>query len=816
MSSLAHDARHAVRLLAKHRGFTVAALVTLALCIGANTAIFSVLNSVLLRPLPFEGAERLVRIYNSYPGAGIERGGASSADYFDRQELSAFEHVALVTGRGMTVGESGAPERIRGAEVTPSFFEMLGVQPLAGRTFTAAEGEQGNHRVAVLGWGIWQERFGGAGDVIGRTIRIDDVAHEIVGVMPRNFVFEGRDVRLWVPIGFGAEHRTDQARHSNNWEMVGRLRPDAGVALAQQQIEALNAAIDERLPQFRELLAQVGFRTIIVPYHSDLTRDVSGTLWLLQAGVVLVLLIGAINIANLVLVRSTARHRELATRAALGAGRRQLAAQMLTESLVLAILGGVLGVFVGWAAVRGFSAFALADLPRSTEIAMDGATLLVAFGVAAFAGVLFGAMPVARLVGLDLSTVFRDEGRSGTASRTTHAWRGALVVAQVSLAFALLVGAGLMMASFGRTLGIDPGFRADGVTAAFVPLPVTRYPNTESRRQFGERLLERVRTVPGVQSAALTDILPFGGLYNANAIMAEGYELRPGESFVAPTSSRVSADYFEAMGIRVRAGRPFNEGDVADGLPVAIIDRTLARRYWPDADPIGRRVAHGVPGDGDVAEWRTVVGVVDGVRVQSLAGDDPIGHMYVPTAQLSASEPFVVVRSTLPTDVVANALRAAVLELDPDLPLHDARALSARISDSVAAERLRMILLAAFGALALFLAAIGLYGVLAWSVAQRRAEIGIRIALGSSAGAIFGLVLGHGARLVGIGLLFGVAGSILLGRIVRSMLYGVGPADPLVLLAVLAALSVTALAACLLPARRAMKVEPMRAMRDGA
>jgi predicted permease len=816
MPSPARDIRHGVRLLVKHRAFTAAALLTLALCIGANTAIFSVLNSVLLKPLPFEGADRLVRIYSAYPGAGVERGGASVPDYYDRQRLPAFEHVALFTGRGMTVGESGRPERVRGAEVTPSFFAMLGVPAMVGRTFAEAEGEAGSHRVAVLSWGLWQERFGGEGDAVGRTIRIDDVAYDIVGVMPRNFVFEDRETRVWVPLVFSAEDRSDQMRHANNWEMIARLRPGVGLGQAQQQIDALNAATDERLPQYRELLTAAGFHTIVTGYHSDLTRDVRGTLWLLQAGVVLVLLIGTINIANLVLVRSTSRHRELATRAALGADRRRLAGQMLTESLVLALLGGVLGVIVGWLAVRGFSSFAMPDLPRSAEIAVDATTLLAAFGVAAVAGLLFGALPVARLFRADLSSVFRDEGRSGTASRATHAWRGALVVAQVALAFALLVGAGLMIASFARTLGVDPGFRPTNVLTAAVSLPVTRYADAAARRNFSDQLLERVRAVPGVESADITDVLPFGGSYNASAVMAEGYEPGPGESLVAPVNSRVGVEYFDAMGIRVRAGRAFDRGDIAGALPVAIVDRTLAQRYWPNEDAIGRRIAPGVPIDGMAAEFRTIVGVVDDVRVRSLTGDEPIGHFYVPVAQEPTAQPFIVVRTALPPETITNALRTAVLDLDADLPLHGVRTLETRLAESLAAERLRMILLGAFGVLALFLAATGLYGVLAYSVAQRQAEIGIRMALGSSAAAIFALVLRQGARLVAIGLAFGVIGSIVLGRIVRSMLYGVAPADPVVLLGVLAALTATAFAACVLPARRAMQVEPMSAMRDSA
>jgi putative ABC transport system permease protein len=815
MTSITRDTRFAVKLLLKNRAFTISAVLTLALCIGANTAIFSVLNSVLLKPLPFEGANRLVRIYNSYPVAGVERGGAAAPDYFDRRELPALESVAMATGQGMTIGESGRPERVRGRAVTPSFFELLGVAPVVGRTFLPEEGEPEANRVAVLSWGLWQERYGGAGDVAGSTIRINDVTHTIVGVMPRNFVFEDSETRLWVPIAFTAAQRGDNARHSNNWDMIARLRPGSTVAQAQQQIDALNAQIAERLPQLRELLSQVGYRAVVVDYRADTTRDVRGTLLLLQAGVIVVLLIGCINIANLVLVRSTARHRELATRAALGAGRRRLATQMLTESIVLALLGGIAGVLVGWAAVRAFARFATTDLPRSVEIGMDPLTLLVSLAVAGFAGVLFGAMPVARLLHADLSTVFRDEGRSGTAGRTTGTWRSALVVAQVSLAFALLVGAGLMLVSFARTLDVDPGFDAADVVTARLPLPVTRYPDAQARRTFAAQLLERVRALPGVQYAAVTSMLPFGGEMNASAVTPEGFEPRADDPLIAPVNTLASTDYFDAMGIDVVAGRAFTEADAAGALPVAMVDRYLAERFWPGADPIGKRLGQGVATAGDEIVFRTVVGVVEDVRVASLTGDQPLGHFYIPAAQQPTAQPFLVVRTSLPLEAVAGPLRRVVLELDPDLPLADVRPLGARLADSVATERLRMLLLVGFGGLALFLAAIGLYGVLAYSVTQRSAEIGIRMALGSSARAVFTLILRQGAKLVGLGLGLGVIGSIAAGRMLQSMLYGVRPNDPFILASVLAVLAVTGVVACILPARRAMRVDPMIAIREG-
>jgi putative ABC transport system permease protein len=817
MGTFAQDARFAVKLLVKQKSFTAAALLTLALCIGANTAIFSVLNSVLLRPLPFRHGDRLVHIYNSYPRAGVERGGAAVPDYYDRrEEVAALEAVAMTQSRGMTLGGDGRPERVTGMAVTPSFFDVLGISAAEGRTFLEEEGEPGANHQALLSWALWHEQYAGSGDAIGATIRINDVTHTIVGVMPRRFVFEDPDVRVWVPLAFTEEQRSDNARHSNNWAMIARLREGATIAQAQAQVDALNARTDERLPQFRAILEPVGFRTWVVDYRRDLTRDVRGTLWLLQAGVLLVLLIGCVNIANLVLVRSTSRHRELATRAALGAPRTRLARQLVTESLVLAGAGATLGILAGWGGMKAFTALLAAEVPRGAEIALDGTTLLAAIAVAAVAGLLFGAIPVARLIGADLSGVFREEGRSGTAGAATNRWRSGLVVAQVSLAFALLVGAGLMLASFSRTLDVDTGFTSDNLLTASVSLPMTRYADAAVRQQFADRLTERVRALPGVRAAAVTSSVPFGGSFSANAVTPEGRVPRPDESPVAPTDSRVSDGYFETMDIELVAGRTFNASDVEGALPVAIIDEWLAEYFWPGADPIGRRIARGVPeAADDRLEYRTIVGVVGNVRARTLTRENGLGHFYTPAAQEPPGQYFVIMRTAVNPSMMTNTLRAALAEIDPELPLYDVRTMHERIAQSVVTERVRMLLLVAFGSLALFLAVVGLYGVLAWTVAQRSAEIGIRMALGSSAAAVFRMVLGHGARLLAIGLLLGLAASLALGRVVHSMLYGVRPGDPLVLGAVLVLLAVTALAACALPARRAMKVDPLAAMRDG-
>ena len=819
MENLIKDVRYAVKLLIKQRSFTAAALLTLALCIGANTAMFSVVRSVLLKPLPFRDADAIVYMTNSYPGAGMPRASSSVPDYYDRlTRTTVFSHLAMVQTRGMTVGEPGRPERITGLAVTPSFFPLLYSEAAMGRTFTPEEGEPGAARVALISHGYWQEQFAGARDVLGRTVRINEVPYEIVGVMPRGFAFHEPDARVWVPLVFTPEMRADDRRHNNSWEMIGRLRPGVTVAQAQRELNRINAENDERFPEFKEVLRKAGYSSIAANYQEDITRDVRSTLWLLQAGVALVLLIGCVNIANLIMVRATSRHRELATRSALGAAHVRLVRQLMTESIVLAVLGGALGVALGWVGTRAFATIAGDELPRAAEISLDATVMLAAFGVSVIAGLLFGVIPVARLLRGDMSSVFREEGRTGTASQRTHRLRGALVVAQVSLAFALLIGAGLMISSFARTLAVDPGFEPDQLLTASIALPGARYNDEDALRQFQARLLERVRRIQGVEHASAANMILFGNDFNSSVVTPEGYTPAPEESLISPINSNVSDGYFETMGIDVVSGRTFTPGDVADAQQVAIIDETLVQRFFAGQDPIGKRITQGVPGLGrdDELLYRTIVGVVRSVRVNTLTGDQAPGHYYVPLAQDPSGQIYVTLRASIPLDALTTALRTAVTDIDPELPVHNVASMQERIDASVTTDRVRTLLLIAFAALALFLAALGLYGVLAYSVAQRSAEIGIRMALGSSTTDVFRMVLVQGAKLMVLGLGVGVLASIALTRGVRDMLYGVAPIDPVVYSGVLVLLSLTALIACVVPARRATRVDPLVAIREVA
>ncbi|MGH7551666.1 MAG: ABC transporter permease, partial [Longimicrobiales bacterium] len=771
---------------------------------------------VLVRPLPYAESDQVVILYNSYPNAGAPRAATAVPDYFDRQrEVDAFESVALLRARGVTVGDAGSPERVLAMGVTPSFFGLLRVSPSGGRTFTEEEGQPGNQRRVLLSHPLWQQQYGGREGVIGTEIRVDGVAHTIVGIMPEGFLFRDRDVRLWLPLTFTDEQKSDDSRHSNNHEMIGRLKDGASVALAQEQVDALNRRNLERFPAFKEILTSAGFHTVVRGYRDELTRDIGGTLYLLQGGVLVVLLIGCVNIANLVLVRSTVRSRELATRFALGAGRWRMVRQLLTESMLLAVAGGVIGTGVGYAGLRMLTALGADRLPRAEEIGIHAPVLLATALLSLIAGALFGTIPVARLFGADLSSVFRQESRSGTASRTALFARSTLVVTQVSLAFALLIGAGLLLVSFSRKLSVDPGFEPENVVTASISLPTSRYPDS-SPAAFYRNVLERIRGIPGVEVAGATTVIPFGDDFDASVISPEGHVSKPGESPLSSVNSTITPGYFEAMRIAVVRGRNFDARDNEGAAPVVIIDEWLANRYWPGQDAIGKRLFEGVPEMEEEPEYRTIVGVVKEIRAANLGGGtDQVGHYYFPHEQRPVGQLFIAVRAVRDPLALIAAVRAEVTALDPDLPIYAIHTMRDRIGESLLTDRARMMLIVIFAGVALLLATIGIYGVLAYSVALRTREIGIRVALGSRAPEIFKLVLGQGLRLLGVGLAIGLVGSLLLSRVLRGMLFGVGPNDPTVFAGVLALLGLVAVVACVIPARRATRIHPARALTIG-
>jgi predicted permease len=812
--SLFQDLKFSAKLLVKDKAFNIIALLTLALCIGANSAIFTILNAVVLRPLPFAESGRLVVLYNRYPGVGVNKGSNGIPDYLDRkQETEVFEELSLIDFLGFDVGLEGAPERVPALRVTPSFFRMLRVSPALGRAFAEEEAVPGKEKVAILSHGLWKQLYASSPAAVGKDIRLSGVPYRIIGVMPEGFEFVSRTARLWVPFAFTPEQTSDNARHSNSWTMVGRLKPGVSLALAQQKIDALNQRNLERFPQYRKLLENARFNTKVAILLDELTEDIRPTLYLLQGAVAFVLLIGCVNVANLMLVRSNVRMKEFAVRFSLGAGRARLARQLLTESVVLAVLGGLLGLVTGYWGVRLLNYLGADQLPRAGEIRVDGQVFGFTLAVAVLTGIVFGLVPVAHLMRRNLLDVFRQTERTGTVEKRALLTRAALVVCQVALAFVLLIGAGLMTMSFVRVLRIDPGFRPEGVMTARVALPGTRYGDEASRRGFLDLLVERSRSVPGVKAAAVTTYLPFSGSSNASVIEIVGYARGPGENPPVPGRNTVSGDYFRAMNIPLLRGRSFQASDTAEAERVCIIDQFLARKYWPGGDPIGAKIALGIAIGDNKPPVVTVVGVVGSVKTSDLAEQNPVGQIYFHYKQYVPGSAHLVLKGEREEVQLVNAARGEVLRLDGELPLFDVKSMDQRLAESLVSRRAPMVLCLIFAGLALLLAAIGLYGVLAYAVTQRTREFGIRMALGAQGGDVLGMVLWNGVRLAAVGLVIGAGGAYALTRLMTSLLYEVRPTDPWVFVLVSILLAGVTLAASAAPSFRATRINPVVALR---
>ncbi len=819
-----NDIRIGLRLLWKDKTFTLASATTLALCIGANVALFSIVDHVLLRPLPWPDADRLVMMANQYPAAGV---GASSnsgvPDYYDRlRETTVYDEQAMYSWDNISIDQDGSPARVLVMNVTPSFFRALGVSTALGRTFADAEGEIGNERRVVLSYGLWQSAFGGDPQAVGRDLRLDGEPYTIVGVMPPTFTFldDKAEVRLWRPLAFTAEQKSDDSRHSNGWQNIARLKPGATIEQARQQIDALNARNLDRFPQYRELLVNARFNTTVVPLKDNVVRDVKPTLYLLWGGALFVLLIGSVNVANLVLVRTSARLRELVTRMALGASRWQIARQLVTENLLLTTMSAAGGLLVGFIALRLLSTLNMLDLPRAPDIRIDAVVGLATAAIAAGIGIVLGLIPIAHLLGVNVAAVLTQHGRSSAGGRGARLVRRALVVVQVAFAFVLLVGAGLLLASFRRVLAVDPGFRPEGVLTAQITLPATRYKDDPSLVGFTGEALRQLRALPGVTGVGVTDTIPFGNNYSDSVILAEGYQMRPGESLISPNQVVVSPGFFETMGVTLARGRFFDNRDSADGPKTIIVDEKLARRFWPNQDPVGRRMYRPTDIDNllaitDETVFLTVVGVVHDLKLTNLVENTgEVGTYFYPNDQNPRRGLAFAIRAAGDPAALASPVRSVISALDRELPVYDVQTMATRVDRSLATRRSAMLLAMAFGVVALVLSAIGVYGVLAYLVAQRTKEIGIRIALGSSTAAVFQLVIREGLVLVGAGFLVGAAGVFALKRTLDSLVFGVSAADPTILAAVTMTLAIVAMMAGTLPARLATRISPTVALAE--
>ena len=807
------DLRYALRQLAKTPGFTAIAILTLALCIGANSAIFSVVNAVLIKPYPWPGSERLVYCYNTYPLMGMPNAGISIPDYLDRKSgVSGFADAAMYTYVSFNLSATQEPERVVGQRVTPSLFTTLQSSAALGRVFTDEEAQPGREKVVVLSHALWKNRFGSDPAIVGKTIRLNTEPYTVIGVMPAWFYFPMPRVQVWVPFAFTAHQRSDDERGTEYSTMIARLKPGATLAAVQRDLDAIEAHNEQRMPDDAKFWKSAGFGGRAQGFLDQNVGNIRGMLWLVQAGVAAALLIGCANVASLLLARAVARERELAIRAALGAGRARLVRLLLTESLVLWLLGGALGLVVALWGVQALNAIGLSTLPRAFGVGLDlnvfGFTLLCALG----AGVLFGALPAWSASRGDAAAALKEAGTRTTAGRRTQSLRAALVISEIALAVMLLSTAGLLVKSFARLQEQNPGFSAGGVASARLDLPPAKYDRPEKLLAFHDATAAALRAVPGVSDVGMTDILPFSGNNSQGSYSSP--EIKLPEGAPAPHAQVRSTDvgYLHALGLTLQRGRWFTEADTARTQRVVVIDRLLADRYWPGQDAIGKHIRRTNEPDDPEHLW-TIVGIVAPVKVQNLEEDVRKETIYFPYAQQPNPSLYLIVRTSADPSALASAIRTAVRQADPEQPIYDVKTIAQRMEDTAQPRRAPMLLLTLFSGVALLLAALGVYGVLAFSVTQRTAEFGIRLALGATARDLAVLVLRQGTWLVGAGVVLGLMGYLALSQIVAQLLYGVSAADPTTLAVAPLLLALVALVASLLPARRATRVDPITALR---
>jgi predicted permease len=811
---LGQDLRRALRSMLRTPGFTATALATLALCIGANLAIFAVVDSVLLRPLPIVSAERLVRVFNAYPKAGVPDDGCSITNYYERRgRIAAFTSVSAYREVSGIAGETGATERVAILQISSEFFATLGVTPVMGRAFTEDETTPGSADVVVLSDAYWRRRLQAAPDVLDRSIRVDGVAKKVVGVLPADFRFLSSRARIFLPWASDPEQRVAAHRHSgSSSQMIARLADDATLPVAQSQVDALNRVLEADNPQGQRM-ADAGFRTLVVPLHADHVASIRPTLLLVQAGALVLLLIGAVNLVNLLLIRASARVKELAVRHAMGAGRGRLVKGELTETVLLTLAGGVMGLAVGAIGLRLLAALGAERLPLGAHAALDARVVLVALVGAVGLGIAIGLPMAWQSLRGEPTSALQSESRGATTTRSAQRLRHGFLVAQIALAFMLLSGAGLLALSLERVMALSPGFRPEQVLSGAVTLPRKSYPDGSARLAFAERVLSELAARPGVQASGIMTNVPFSGHSDRSAATVEGYTLPPGESVHGHYSYGVTGDAFAALGLSLIKGRVLTADDSRRTSRVCVVDRDFARRYWPLGNAIGRRLFFGGAPEPE-AEAFTVVGVVGPVKQAALT-DEAQGAVYYPYGYWPGDNSlFVVTRATLPPSSLASTLRQVVRTVDAELPITDLRSMDARIGDSLLPRRSPAVLAALFAALAALLTAIGTYGLLSYAVAQRRREIGLRMALGASPRQVRGQFVGLGLRLLIAGTLLGLLGALLTSRALQSVLFGVPALHPAVLGLTAGVMGVVSLAACLVPSLRASRISPAEALAD--
>jgi len=804
------DLRYGLRMLLKKPGFTTIAALTLALGIGANTAIFSVINAILLRPLPYAAPERLVMVWESFPGS--RENAVMPANFADwRAQNQVFTDMAAWAGETFNLSNSsgssggGEPEKLEGLRVTANLFALLGVEPFMGRAFLPEEGRPGASRVAMISYGLWQRRFGGsrdaASEVIGSRVVLDGTAFTIIGVMPPAFHFPTREPSVWIPLALSPEQINTRVS-AHFLSVIARLKPDVDQAQAQAEMSALAARLERQYPSTN---ATVGTR--VVSLKEQVVGNFRQALLILFAAAGFVLLVACANVANLLLFRASMRRNEIAVRLALGAGRGRLMRQLLTESLLLAGLGGALGLFLAWWSVSVLTAAMPESLALVKAVTVDLTVLTFTLVASALTGIFFGLFPAFQATRLNLNEALKEGGRDGARGR--GGMRSLLVVVEVALALALMAGAGLMINSFLRLRQVDAGFKARRLLTMEIDPTLARYPDHAALAAFYDRLLERVEALPGVESAAVITRLP---LTDTRGHYMFRTETQAGWKYAGALPSTISPGYFHTMGIPLLSGRAFTPQDVAQSAPVAVINEAMRERAWPNQDPLGKRIRM-YPYDA-TALTLTVIGVVKDVRQSELqvAARPEVYRSY--TQMMSYPPRDLVVRTSAPPLGLAPAVRGAIQSVDKDQPVSNTRTMERILADSLADERFNMLLLAIYAALALMLAAVGVYGVMSYLVTQNTREIGIRLALGAQARDVLRLVVGQGLALTIAGVVVGLIGAWGLTRLMKKLLYGVTATDPLTFLCVSLLLIFIALLACCIPARRATKVDPIIALRS--
>ena len=803
MDTFGQDLQYAVRRLLRSPGFAVVAVLTLGLGIGANTAIFSVINAVLLRPLPYPESDRLVGVYQVWKG---RRTVMSPANFLDlRHQTRTLEDAAAFDSTEATITGQGDPVRIDASEVTAAFFDVLRARPLMGRTFAPDENEPGKDKVAVLSYGLWQQRFGGRSDVVGSSVHIDGVPRTVIAVMPRDFAYP-QESSLWIPIELNAD--TKNARGAWFLRVIARLRPGASPEQSAGEIAALGKGLEQQHPRAN---TDVGFTTL--PLREALVGDVRPALLVLIGAVGFVLLIACANVANLLLARAAARETELAVRTAIGAGRGRLVRQLLTESVVLGLAGGAVGILIASWSADMLVSLQPDGIPRLNEVVIDERVGIFAFAIAVLTGLIFGAIPALHMTAGSLATSLKEGGRGQAGTRGNARMRAALVVAEMALAIMLLAGAGLLIKSFGRIQAVDPGFRPEETLSFELSLPATAYKEDAQVIAFYDRIVERLQALAGVRAAGGVMGLPLSGLsFNISFRVAGRPEAAPGQE-PAMEVRVATPDYFRTLGIPLKQGRLFTDSDSGEGPKVVLLSEAAALKHFPGESPIGQRIELGWGrGPGTPRAGGEVVGVVGDVRERGLTEDFP-AEVYLPNRQWPVRRMTMVARTAVPPLSIAQEARQAVLEIDPNLPVSNIRTVEQLIAESIAQPRFYMLLLAAFAAVALVLAAIGIFGVMSYSVSQRTREIGIRMALGAEGGRVVSMVVRQAMALAAAGLTIGLAAALALSRTLSTLLFDLSPTDPWTFATVATLLGVVAFVASYVPARRAASVDPIAALR---